>query len=77
MPGLPLQDFPAAGRDGITVLHETLIDGVAQRFLVVPTPTRATSLRGCHVAALFTLATKRFADPAAQAAIQSLGAYLR
>lgn len=77
MPGLPLQEVPAQGRDGIIVLHDTLIDGVVRHASSwCPTPTRAP-LHFAYVAALFTLAKKRFEDPAAQAAIQSLGAYLR
>ena len=77
LPRLPLPSAPATGRDGMTVFHETLTDGVIQRVSSwSPTPSRAPS-HFAFVAALFTLATKRIADPAAQSAIQSLGAYLR
>lgn len=77
MPRLPLHSVPASGRDGMTVHHDALIDGVEHRFSSwCPTP-RSAPLHHAYVVALCTLAARRFADPAAQAALHPLAAYLR
>ncbi len=77
MPRLPLHNVPVAGRDGVTVDHEAVIDGVTHRFSSwCPSPSRAP-LHHAYVVSLCGLAARRFTDPAALAALQSVAAYLR
>lgn len=76
MPRLPLHSLPA-GRDGMVVHHEALVDGAVHRFTSwSPTPARAP-LHHAWVVALCGLAARTFTDPAAQAAVHPLAAYLR
>lgn len=77
MPRLPLHSLAPAGRDGMTIDHEALVDGAEHRFSSW-SPTQSTApLHHAYIVALCTLAARRFADPAAQAAIQPLASYLR
>ncbi len=77
MPRLPLHSVNEGGRDGMTVYHEATVDGVTHRFSSwSPTHARAP-LHHAYIVALCTLAARRFADPAAQAAVQPIASYLR
>lgn len=77
MPKLPLYSVAPAGRDGMTVDHEALVDGAHHRFSSwSPTPARAP-LHYAWVVALCDLAARTLRDPAAQAVIHPLAAYLR
>lgn len=77
MPRLPLHTVPVAGRDGITVDHEAVVDGAHHRFSSwCPTPSRAP-LHYAYVVALCDLAARTFREPEARAIIHPLAGYLR
>lgn len=77
MPKLPLYTVSHGERDGMTVIHEALVDGAHHRFSSwCPSPARAP-LHHAWVVALCALAARSFLDPAAQAVIHPLAAYLR
>lgn len=76
MPRLPLHSLPI-GIDGMIVLHEALLDGAPLRFWSwSPTLARAPLHRE-YVVALCELAASALREPAAQAALHPLAAYLR
>lgn len=77
MPRLPLHSVNEGGRDGMTVFHEATVDGATHRFSSWSPSHARAPLHHAYVVALCTLAARRFADPAAQAAIQPLAMYLR
>lgn len=77
MPRLPLHSLAPGGRDGMNVVGEALVDGAAHRFTAwSPTP-RTSPLHHAWVVALCSLAARVIPDPAAQAALHPLAAYLR
>jgi len=77
MPRLPLHSLPPQGRDGITVHFGAVLEGIHHAFDAwCPTPQRAP-LHYAYLAALCELAVRTFPDPAAQAALHPLAAYLR
>lgn len=75
MPALPLHSLPS-GRDGMTVLHEAMLDGVVHRFASWSPSFARAPLHRAYVGALCELAAQTLSDPGAQAVIHPLAAYL-